>query len=97
MSCWHHYGPYCGWPPPPEWADVYRRHRWVMPWEAEEEREAEPERRRRRGSRRDRPERDEELRLDGLERRARELRAELERIESDIERLAVRRDEGSGA
>jgi hypothetical protein len=66
-----------------------------MPWEAEEEREAEAERRRRRGSRRDRPERDEELRLDGLVQRARELREELERIESDIERLAVRRDEGS--
>jgi len=91
MSCWHHHGPYCGWPPPPEWADVYRRHRWVVPWEPDEERPVEPEwRQRRRGSRRDRYDRDDAM---TLESRARDLREELERIESDIERLALRPDE----
>lgn len=92
MSCWHHYGPSCGWPPPPEWVDVYQRHRWVMPWEPEEERRSEPERWRRRGSRRDR---DEELGVEALEARAQEIREELERIESNIERLAARAAEGS--
>ena len=93
MGCWHHYGPYCGWPPPPEWADVYRRHRWVVPWEPDEERHEELEQRRRRGSRRDLDDRDEEIWLQTLESRARELRQELERIESDIDRLAPRPDE----
>jgi hypothetical protein len=91
MSCWHHYGHGCGWPPPPEWEDVYRRHRWVVPWEPDEERRSEPERWRRRGSRRERDNRDEELgleALEALETRAREIREELERIESNIERLA---------
>ena len=97
MSCWHHYGPHCGWPPPPEWADVYRRHRWVVPWEPDEERRAEPERRRRRGSRRERREDDEMMRLEALELRARELRDELERIESDLERLGTEPDEDSGS
>lgn len=89
MGCWHHYGHDCGWPPPPEWADVYRRHRWVVPWEPDEERDAEPERGWRRGSRRDRSDRDAATRLQTLESRARDLRAELERIETDIERLAA--------
>lgn len=95
MGCWHHYGPYCDWPPPPEWSDVYRRHRWRVPWEPDEERGAEPEwRRRRRGSRRDRGDGDEAMRLETLESRSRELREELERIESDIEHLAAQADEG---
>jgi hypothetical protein len=94
MGCWHHYGPSCGWPPPPEWADVYRRHRWVVPWEPDEERRAEPERWRRRGSRRERDDRDVEPGIEALEARARDIRAELERIETDIERLAAQHTEG---
>ena len=91
MSCWHHYGPYCEWPPSPEWADYYRRHRWLVPWEPDEA--AYTERERRRGSRRERRERDDTMRLDDLEARARELRVELERIDDAIERLAARADE----
>ncbi|MEX1296714.1 MAG: hypothetical protein AB1Z67_11130 [Candidatus Limnocylindrales bacterium] len=56
-----------------------------MPWEPDEERRSEPERRRR--SRREADDRAEELGLETLEARAQEIREELERIESDIERL----------
>jgi hypothetical protein len=93
MGCWDHYGHHCGGPPPPDWADVYRRYRWVMPWEPDEERNVEWDRRRRREPRR---ERDEVTRLETLESRARELREALERIESDIERLTARPDEEAG-
>ena len=97
MGCWHHYGPYCDWPPPPEWSDIYRRHRWRAPWEPDEERPVERGlRQRRRGSRRDRVDRDEATGLATLESRARELREELVRIGSDIERLASRLDEENG-
>ena len=95
MGYWHHCGPSCDWPPPTDWYEWYGLHRWRPSREPDEEWGPEPRRwRRRRGSRR---ERDEAMRLETLESRARDLREELERIESDIERLTPRPDEDSGS
>jgi hypothetical protein len=98
MSCWHHYGHSCDWPPPPELYDAYRyrRPRYVdeLPGYREDELEADEDRpRRRRGSGRREGRRyesvpSEEVTAASLLSRADALREELGRIEEGLKQLS---------
>ena len=82
MGRWQHSGPSCDWPPPSEWTDIYRRHRWRAPWDPDQDPCASLER-----ARRGCDEQTQRMRLETMEARAHRLREHLERVESDIESL----------
>ena len=90
MGHWHRVGPSCDWPAPGDWYEWYGLRCWAPARDPDEDRCIELGREGpRRGSRRVRGERDAAMRLKTLESRARKLRAELDRIETDIDRLAA--------